>query len=141
MDDRKKICDAWGMTEVAVETRMDALRKRLVKAVKVDGVVTYQDLSEAIGKNPTFVQQFVTKKSPKRLYDEHYDKIVSILDAKGRASSETPTGAPGAENPHLRQAFERLVKYPALHDKVISYVEFEIHRYETEREKATKPAS
>lgn len=129
------------MSELAVETRMDALRKRLVKAVKVDGVVTYQDLSEAIGKNPTFVQQFVTKKSPKRLYDEHYDKIISILDAKGRASSETSASAPGADNPLLRQAFERLAKYPDLHDKIISYVEFEIHRYETNLEKATKPAS
>lgn len=137
MDDRKEICDAIGMSDTAVESRMEALRKRLLKAVKVDGVTTYKDLSLAVGQNGTFVQQFVTKRSPKRLYPEQYETIVAILDSKGSGEAAAPT----LEDERLRKVFERLQKYPKLHDRVISFAEYEMHRYDSERENDTKPAS
>lgn len=70
------------MADDAVEVKMDALRRRLVKAVKVDGIVTYKELSLALDQNPTFVQQFVTKRSPKRLYEEQVGIITRILDTR-----------------------------------------------------------
>ena len=82
MDDRKEFCDACPMVDPSIELQMEALRRRLVKAVKVDGVVTYKELSEALNQNQTFVQQFVTKRSPKRLYDQQVETIERILKAK-----------------------------------------------------------
>lgn len=90
MDDRKEFCDASCMVDTAIEIQMEALRRRLIKAVKVEGVVTYKEISEALNQNQTFVQQFVTKRSPKRLYDEQIDTIERILKEKeAEASSDS----------------------------------------------------
>jgi len=78
------------MVDTAIEIQMEALRRRLIKAVKVEGVVTYKEISEALNQNQTFVQQFVTKRSPKRLYDEQIDTIERILKEKeAEASSDS----------------------------------------------------
>ena len=139
LDDRKDFCDALRMVDAAIETRMEALRRRLLKAVKVDGVVTYKELSLALGQNPTFVQQFVTKRSPKRLHDEQVEAINQIIDAKSRQAQELPRGIPeAADTAVLQTVFERLRKYPAkLQERVISFAEFEMHRYDKSRENDT----
>ena len=85
------------MVETTVEARMDALRRRLLKAVKTDGIATYKELSEALGQNPTFVQQFVTKRSPKRLFDEQIGVITAILDDRESGRSHPPTPTPDSD--------------------------------------------
>lgn len=92
------------MVDASVEVRMEALRRRLVKAVKIDGIVTYKELSEALRQNPTFVQQFVTKRSPKRLYDEQVGTITAILDAKESGRQPTNAVAEGDAENQLRSA-------------------------------------
>ena len=91
------------MADATVETRMDALRRRLLKAVKVDGIATYKELSEALNQNPTFVQQFVTKRSPKRLFDEQIETITQILDSREAPKAEPPSPDKEAET-QLRSA-------------------------------------
>lgn len=91
MDDRKEFCDASCMVDTGIEIQMEALRRRLIKAVKVEGVVTYKEISEALNQNQTFVQQFVTKRSPKRLYDEQIDTIERILKEKEAEASPPRT--------------------------------------------------
>lgn len=127
------------MVETAVETRMEALRRRLLKAVKVDGIVTYKDLSLALGQNPTFVQQFVTKRSPKRLYDEQVETIDRILNERERQApiKERPSIQPGQDET-LQKTVDRLMGYPsAVQERVISFAEFEMARYDQSREKET----
>lgn len=82
---------------------MDALRRRLLKAVKVDGIATYKELSEALNQNPTFVQQFVTKRSPKRLFDEQIETITRILDGREAPKQQPPEPDKDAEK-QLRSA-------------------------------------
>lgn len=139
MDDRKEICDAYRMVEGAVETRMEALRKRLLQVVKVDAIVTYKDLSLALGQNPTFVQQFVTKRTPKRLYDEQVEIIENMIaDRSAERSKSAAASAPS----HLRDVLRRLEEYPGkIQDRVVSFAEFEMARYDKSLEKETKSVS
>ena len=44
---------------------------------KADGP-SYKALSDALGKNPTYVQQFVTKGTPRALRSEHMEKIEAL---------------------------------------------------------------
>lgn len=125
MDDRKEICDALPMEDTVVHQHMEALRKRLFKAVKVDGVVTYKELSEALGQNATFVQQFVTKRSPKRLYDDHVSKITAILDERERGISSEPQAREGDLPIRLADLFAALLKTKNadLQNQVATFIE------------------
>lgn len=128
------------MADVDVETKMDALRKRLVDAVKVQGVVTYKQLSLALNQNETFVQQFVTKRSPKRLFDNQINIIERMI--KDAQTGAVAVPAPPAVSPELASAFERLSSYPAkLQDRVVSFAEYEMSRYDQSRENETTPES
>lgn len=104
MDDRKNICDAYRMADPNTEARMEALRRRLLRAVKVEGRITYKELSLALRQNPTFVQQFVTKRSPKRLYDEQVKTITQMLDERERPVLNGEPSAESATESQLRAA-------------------------------------
>lgn len=141
MDDRKEICDPLPMVDVDVESRMGALRKRLLTAVKVQGLVTYKQLSLALNQNETFIQQFVTKKSPKRLFDDQIEIIEGMIEAAKSGAKEQPA-APAIADADLVRLFDRLSEYPKkLHERIISFAEFEMSRYDQAREKEAKPDS
>lgn len=60
---------------------MDALRKRIKAAVEAK-IVEYKELSEAIGRNHAYVQQFVTRGVPVEIKERHAEIIVGILDER-----------------------------------------------------------
>lgn len=91
MDDRKEICDEIQMDEQAVQQRMDALRKRLLQAVKVERRINYKELSAVIGQNATYVQQFVTKRSPRKLHQDQFDAIIAKLNEIDDRPAAPPT--------------------------------------------------
>lgn len=130
------------MPEVDVESRMGALRKRLLTAVKVEGLVTYKQLSLALGQNETFIQQFVTKKSPKRLFDDQVEAIERMLTEAAKTGRKEQGASPALSAGELARLCDRLAGYPkALQDRVISFAEFEMARYDQSREKAATPES
>jgi len=112
------------MVEKDIETRMEALRRQILKAVKVDSIATYKELSLALGQNQTFVQQFVTKKSPKRLYDDQINIITKIIEGRSvkLADQDRPIGAIEPLDPDLEQEYlERLrAADPAVRDSVLT---------------------
>jgi len=59
---------------------MEELKRRIERAVD-SGVTTYKALSNAIGMNGTYVQQFVTKGSPRELKDRHVATILEVIGA------------------------------------------------------------
>lgn len=60
---------------------MDELRRRIRRAVD-DKIVEYKELSTALGKNHAYVQQFVTRRSPIRLFEDDTRKIIKMLDER-----------------------------------------------------------
>lgn len=71
MDARKKICDA---------NPMDEFRRSIMTAVD-QGLTTYQALSDAIDRNPTYIQQYVKKGSPRELRERDARIIAEIIKA------------------------------------------------------------
>jgi len=129
------------MVEADVESRMDALRKRLLNAVKVEGIITYKQLSLALNQNETFVQQFVTKRSPKRLFDNQVE-IIEKMIAEASVGDRAPQQASSSLSGELGDLFNRLLAYPSkVHDRVISFAEYQMALYDQSREKDKKPAS
>lgn len=130
------------MLDTDVEIQMEALRRRLTKAVKVDRIATYKELSLALGQNQTFIQQFVTKKSPRRLYDEQVEVISKIIEDRASASTARPSPSAGAASlstMDIDGMVERLKRYPdKLVDRVISFAEFEMQRYDRSDENDTR---
>lgn len=89
MDDRKEICDANSMDEF----------RRAIKAAVDQGLTTYQALSDAIGKNPTYVQQFITKGSPRELRERDARIVAEII------KSAPPNSSP----PERRKGFAPVI--------------------------------
>jgi hypothetical protein len=79
---------------------MDELRKRIKRAVDAK-LVEYKELSEAIGKNHAYVQQFVTRGSPQELLERHVATITKILEqregGRGRLVDSFDPDAPPEE--------------------------------------------
>lgn len=57
-------------------------RDYIQQAVQERTDIDYKALSEAIGKNPTYVQQFITKGSPRALREADMRVLVSFIDGE-----------------------------------------------------------
>lgn len=135
------------MDDYDTERRMEVLRKRLHKAVKTDGVVTYKELSEAVGQNGTYVQQFVTKKTPKRLHGDQEKTIVAMLDAReaGTAPARSPAKVSADVTSRLLQLVGEAILKPAdLQAQIVDFIEGRLEDYSVgvpgNRDKARKVA-
>lgn len=107
MDDRKHSCDRLAMQKAELIAETNRLREGLRQA-HADGLVDYKELSAAVGMNPTYVQQFVTKGSPKILHAHLAGPLKAALDAaikNGGPRSEKPGGKASGE-----QEIKRLLR-------------------------------
>ena len=57
-------------------------RAYIEQAVSARSDIDYKGLSAAIGKNPTYVQQFISKGSPRALREADMKAIVSLIDGE-----------------------------------------------------------
>lgn len=57
---------------------MDKVRELIVNTAKAKGI-SLNSLSEQIGKNQTYIQQFITKGSPKELKERDREAVAAIL--------------------------------------------------------------
>lgn len=74
------------MEDLSLIAEMERLRSALRDAQK-DGLLDYKALSGKIGRNPTYIQQFVTKKSPRILHSHLADEVwryLKQIQATGR---------------------------------------------------------
>ena len=78
MDDRRPNCDHRGMVDEQLIGEMQRLRDEL-RAAKANGAIDYQALSLSLGKNPTYIQQFVTKGTPRILHAHIADEVRKAL--------------------------------------------------------------
>ncbi len=53
--------------------------KNRVKQLVIEKGLSFNNLSISLGKNATYLQQFVTRKSPRRLDEEFRKKLAAIL--------------------------------------------------------------
>lgn len=53
--------------------------KNRVKQLVIEKGLSFNNLSVSLGKNATYLQQFVTRKSPRRLDEEFRKKLAAIL--------------------------------------------------------------
>ena len=57
-------------------------RDYITQAVQQRVDIDYKALSEAIGKNPTYVQQFITKGSPRALREADMRVLIKFIDGE-----------------------------------------------------------
>lgn len=94
MDDRTVGCDLPSMSEDVKIAEMTRLRSRLKRA-KAAGLIDYQAVSLALSgkRNKTYIQQFITKESPRVMQDFLVKEVEAYLDSaeKGTLPPQSPS--------------------------------------------------
>lgn len=91
MDDRKALCHRPAMDTEMLIAEMNRLRDDLERA-QAAKLVDYKALSQALGKNPTYVQQFVTKQSPRIMHAHLAAQIREKLAEAAKTGAKSPAG-------------------------------------------------
>lgn len=86
-------CHRSGMDNEMLIAEMNRLRDDLERAQHAK-LIDYKALSQALGKNPTYVQQFVTKHSPRIMHAHLAEQIKEKLAEALKAGPKVAPGPP-----------------------------------------------
>lgn len=96
------------MEQETLLAEMNRLREELRQA-QVDGLIDYKAMANAIGKNPTYVQQFVTKGSPRIMHAHLVEAVrAKLLEARQAGPSRARHGEQRVSGPAAFALLERL---------------------------------